>query len=462
METRWVIFGRAGASGVAAGALVGVAAVMLAGTAVAHRLAVDASEPLLEVTHLPVLLTAGGEPVELRYDVYCSGEGDSEAADCEATGTVYVRSGGTSGEFDAIALQEDAGASEGRFVAQVPDTIARSRAGFSYYAVLRSSSSGRAVTLPAGGAAAPHESRPLVRAAAVVLGSHVFDRTRSADERVAEAAWGEGDGDVALEEGHNLAPIGGSAFDVDESGTVHVLDEANRRVLRWSPGRRGPQHVPLAIRGTLADLSVAEDGAMYVLETTADTGRSPLMRIFAADGAARGVVEIAERAAAVRMGPNGPVALQQPSGQWMRAASSGRPLPGGDQARSGRSGRPLADGGEVIVLRVGNEVRVALVGRNGARRSWRVTSDTALAEVQLAEPLGDRLLLVVRAYTDAESEFVALLLDRDGLAQRFSLSSADWAETAPLSRFRLAGSSLYRLGSTPQGIFVDRFDLEVR
>jgi hypothetical protein len=116
----------------------------------------------------------------------------------------------------------------------------------------------------------------------------------------------------------------------------------------------------------------------------------------------------------------------------------------------------------VIVLRVGNEVRVALVGRNGARRSWRVTSDTALAEVQLAEPLGDRLLLVVRAYTDAESEFVALLLDRDGLAQRFSLSSADWAETAPLSRFRLAGSSLYRLGSTPQGIFVDRFDLEVR
>jgi hypothetical protein len=44
----------------------------------------------------------------------------------------------------------------------------------------------------------------------------------------------------------------------------------------------------------------------------------------------------------------------------------------------------------------------------------------------------------------------------------FSVASADWAETAPLSRFRLRGSGLYQLGSTPGGLFVDRFDLEVR
>jgi hypothetical protein len=45
---------------------------------------------------------------------------------------------------------------------------------------------------------------------------------------------------------------------------------------------------------------------------------------------------------------------------------------------------------------------------------------------------------------------------------RASLDSVDWAETAPLSRFRLRGSSLYQLGSTSAGLFVDRFDLEVK
>ncbi len=47
-------------------------------------------------------------------------------------------------------------------------------------------------------------------------------------------------------------------------------------------------------------------------------------------------------------------------------------------------------------------------------------------------------------------------------AQQFAVASADWAETAPLSRFRLVGRSLYQLGSNAAGAFVDRYDLEVR
>ena len=67
-----------------------------------------------------------------------------------------------------------------------------------------------------------------------------------------------------------------------------------------------------------------------------------------------------------------------------------------------------------------------------------------------------------RLYEDTIDEFVVLVLDRHGLVDRFSLDSADWAETSPLGRFRLLGRSLYRLGSTPAGAFVDRYDLEVR
>jgi hypothetical protein len=116
----------------------------------------------------------------------------------------------------------------------------------------------------------------------------------------------------------------------------------------------------------------------------------------------------------------------------------------------------------VIVLRTGNEVRLALVNGDVVRHAWRVTSATPLAEVQLAEPLGRGLLVVVRVYTDAEDEFVALVLGPAGLVQSVSLDAADWAESAPLSRFRLLGSSLYQLGSTRGGLFVDRFDLEVK
>jgi hypothetical protein len=58
-----------------------------------------------------------------------------------------------------------------------------------------------------------------------------------------------------------------------------------------------------------------------------------------------------------------------------------------------------------------------------------------------------------------DAEFVVLVLGRAGIVSRFSVPGSDWADSAPLSRFRLAGNSLYQLGSTPAGVFVDRYDL---
>jgi hypothetical protein len=445
-----------------AGALAGVAAAVPTMAAVAHVLAPDISEPLLEATHLPALITDPSEPVDLAYDVYCATDESEASAPCDANGTVYVRAG-EAGAFEALALRRDPAAPGLRLTARVPAGIAASRAGFSYYAAISSEASGRSVTLPAGGSGAPQQSLPLARDAAVELGRQAFGPGREADARVAEASWGSGPGAVGLEQGRNLAPIGGSSFDVDESGVVTVLDEANRRLLRWRPGARSPEHVPLSIRGTLADLSVGTDGTLYVLETAADVGRAAQLRAFGADGVAHDVVDLAERGSAVRVGPDGPVVLRQPSGQWMPAILDGRPLGASEQSRAGRTGRPVAGGREVVVLRTGAyEVRAALLGANGTQRTWRVTSDTALAEVQLAEPYREGLVLVVRAYTDDAAEFVVLVLGHKGLVGRFSLDANDWAETAPVSRFRLAGSSLYQLGSTPDGIFVDRFDLEVQ
>jgi hypothetical protein len=268
---------------------------------------------------------------------------------------------------------------------------------------------------------------------------------------------------VGLEQGRNLPPIGASAFDVDAAGTVVVLDQAHRRLLRWRNGAHVPARVPLSVAGTLADMAVGNDGSVYVLESTAEPGRNPLVRRFDDAGRELEAVETAERTSSqIRMSPNGALVLAHPSHHWMPVAVDGVPASRTEQRRHGRSSRALRGGGEIVVFRYANELRVALISGRSMTRSWRLTSDTPLAEVQLAEPLGQRLVLVVRLYDDGVDEFAVLILDRRGLVDRFTLDPADWAETAPLGRFRLVARSLYRLGSTPAGAFVDRFDLEVR
>jgi hypothetical protein len=449
------------AFGLFAGTLTGALVVALTGAAAPHRLAIQSAKPLLEVTHVPPLLTAAGEPIDLRFDVYCDSGGAQEVPDaCDANGSVFVRPG-DSGDFYEIALAVNGAAAEGRFVAHVPDALAGSPAGFSYFAVVRSAS-GATATYPAGGAAAPERSIPLGGSVDVRLGAHVFGATAAPDRRVAEAEWGDGDGEIGLEQGR-LTPIGASSFDVGRDGAVTILDEAHRRLLRWSPGASMPTDVPVTVNGSLADIAVSDAGSTYVLESTAGPGEAPLVRAFDPNGRPLGTVSVAERSASqIRMGTTGAVALEQPSGQWMPVADTAAPVEPRDQIRRARSARSVPGGGAVIVLRTGNEIRAALVGANGIRRSWRVSSETPLAEVQLAEPLGSKLVLVFRVYTDMSDEFVALVLDRQGLVRQLSIASKDWAEVAPLARFRLAGSALYRLGSTPLGAFVDRFDLGLK
>ena len=449
-----------GTSVLITGAVLGSALVLLAGSAVAYR-AQEPQAAMLEAAHLPPLLTAPGEAVELRYDVFCSTSEETDESPCDAAGSVFVRTGGA-GPFAQLQLRVEPSAMDGRYVALVPPSIARRGRGFSYYAVFVSERAGQTLTLPAGGADAPQQSLPLDRAVEVHIGKHAFGAAGRADERVVRASWGSGAQEIGLEQGRGLPPTGGSSFDVDRFGTVHVLDQVHRRLLRWREGAAAPVDVPLAIDGSLADVSIADDGTVYVLET-ATAARGPLLRTFGPGGKTDGTVQIAERTASqVRIGSSGPVVLQHPSGQWMPAATDGRPLSPQAQKRAGRAGRAVPGVGDVVVLRVGSEIRAAVADGNGVRRAWRVTSDTPLAEIQLAEPLGNRLVLVVRAYTDDSDEFVVLVLGPTGLLSSFALDSADWAETAPLSRFRLAGSALYQLGSTPAGLFVDRFELEVQ
>ena len=92
-------------------------------------------------------------------------------------------------------------------------------------------------------------------------------------------------------------------------------------------------------------------------------------------------------------------------------------------------------------------------------RSWAVESSAKLGEVQLAEPYGDGLLVVIRVWSEKQAEYRVLRLTPAGLAGSFAVGPAEWAETASLSRFRLHGSTLYQLRSGPSGIDVAAYEI---
>ena len=277
-------------AGLVLGALLGSSFLVGSARALAKRDTGVAS--LIDAKHLPPLLTAPGEEVVLRYDVHCvpADEGAEDAASdpgvCSPAGTIFLRAG-MAGPFQPVPLAIDPSADEGRWVARVPAPIAGSRRGFSYYASFRAGSADVTTTLPSGGASSPHRSLPMGRTIQVSLGQHEFGRLRTADKRVAQASWGgSGIAEAGLAGWINFALMGGSSIDVSEDGSVSVLDQVNRRILRWTPGSSAPSALPVPVDGTIADLSIGPDGTMYVLESARADG-GPLVR--ALDPAARSV-----------------------------------------------------------------------------------------------------------------------------------------------------------------------------
>jgi hypothetical protein len=444
------------------GGAAGLTAALLAGIGLG---AIPADEnPLstqpatVDAAHVPPLLALPGEPITLRYAIVCPPSDDG--APCDGSGEVFARAG-DSGGFSRFPLQRGDDSKEGRYFVELPPEISAARDGFSYYAVLRDDASGATITVPAGGEEAPQRSLRIATPTEVKLARHAFGRTRKADARMVAAAWGDDVGEVGLSGSRELGLTGPSAFDVTDDGEVTLLDGVNGRVQRWS--RRHATATPLDVSGGLADLIVEPDGTLDVLEPATLDTPFPRLLSFRADGKLKWSQRLADRTwAKLARGPDGPVVQQQPSEQWLPTAENGEPLTRAAQAQRGRSARHLGGGRGVVVERLGaGELRIAETAPNGIARAWRISSVTPLGEVQLAEPAGNRLVVVVKTYDDDNDEFEVFALDRSGTTGRFAVPAAAWTESAPLARFRLAGAALYQLGSTPAGAFVDRFDLEV-
>jgi hypothetical protein len=144
---------------------------------------------------------------------------------------------------------------------------------------------------------------------------------------------------------------------------------------------------------------------------------------------------------------------------WLPTGQSRPPLAPAEQLSGAQAARSVDGGPSVVVSASPAEARFALVQGDQVVHSWLVRSSTSFGEVQLAEPYGDGLLVVLRLWNETQAEFRVLRLTRDGLAGSFAVDRAEWAESASLSRFRLHGTTLYQLRSAPSGVEIAEFEI---
>jgi hypothetical protein len=400
-----------------------------------------------EILHTPVLLARAGMPVELSFDVVCGALKDEPESHCAPSGSVFVRRVGGS-TFVRLPLRED----HGLLSAVVP--AADAKAGFDYHVVM-DNGRGRTATLPEAGADAPQHVWALDDWTTIDVGAARFGRARAPSSVVRGLSWGRGDSAIGLDSGREQSRIGPSAFDVAPDGSVVLLDQVNHRltVLR----RRGrTSHVPIAFSGGEGDVAVGRDGTLYVL----DSATRPMVRAFTAAGASIAATPLAEPTAdMIRVGPNGPLVHSYPSEMWLSTGAGRPPLSPGRQLASAQPFRSVADGEGVVVRASPSEVKLALVRGGRVTHAWLLHGESSFGEVQLAEPYGDGMLVVVRLWNEKHAEFRVLRLGAEGLLQSFDVAPAEWAESASLSRFRLHGSTLYQLRSGPSGMEIATFEI---
>jgi hypothetical protein len=414
-----------------------------------RRAPVSAGRLPFDVLYRPRTFVSRGKPVELRYEIVCPLTKPPEPGFCVPGGTLHVRRSVDS-DFHAIPLTVRRA---GLASALVPADYTAG-AGFDYYVELHDER-GQVRTVPQAGPDAPQRSWAVDRWTTFDLGTHRFGRTRPAETIVA-AKWGAGLGRLGLRRG-----IGASAFAVRPDDAIVVLDQANRRLALYAPDDSArPEYVRIRFLGGEGDLAIAPDGTVYVL----DTGR-PKEHVFYVRSYSRRLRPLAETRVAeapsdrLQAGTNGATVHGFPSEEWLPLGHGAQLLGPDEQQARARPAPTFAGGKEVAVLAAPREARFALFRGQRLLGRWRVRSKTPLGEVQLAEPFGNGLLVVLRVHTGRRAEWDVLKLTPDGVAKRFTVDAVEWAGSAPASRFRLRGQSLYSLQSGRSGVRILRYAL---
>jgi hypothetical protein len=392
------------------------------------------------VPEAPASLRLPGESAAVHFWLSCI------LVHCRPSARAYVRAVG-SDSFSAVRVVTE---HDGSDVVHVPAAIANAPQGFEYYVAAHNSTSRQQARYPIGGAAAPKRSFLLGHPIVVDLGPPKREVAAPPHRRVVSVAWGSRPVQVGLETIESGRHVGAADFDVTPSGAVWLLDQVKHRALRFTNGSE-TQALPLAIDVEASDLALGPGGELYVL----DNG-TYILHEFASTGRALARFHVPDDLATEVRALGSTVYVDlEPSGQWAPVIRSGTVLDRRSVIRGVLAGEPLPDGRQVVVwARAG--VRVALLSGTGSVvRSWRFVGAAANNPIlELAQPLGKRLVVVLAG----TGSYQVVVLDGHRIVERFAVPKQEWTDSAGVT-LRLVGSSLYYLGSTRTGVFVDRYDL---
>lgn len=399
---------------------------------------------VLEIFYTPPVLVAAGESVRVPVDVVCA---TAEGHACGARVTVGARADGDRG-WQVRTVP----ASKGMSMDLSAPAARAARSGGAVAFWLRARAGTRSISL--GSPSAPLRffvvrRLPVVRVPAVTFGDVRDGRS------VVSLPWGSGSTRAGLIPGNESPTLGPSAFDVDGRGRVALADGAQGRLAVFIGGRLIRQ-VPMAL-GPVADLALGAGGSAFVADR--ESGRVSVRSVGPSGAAGPAGSLGAGLISGIQVVAGRPFVNVLPADQWItpRSTSGATAVP--------TTGMPTtADGAQL--LRVGTErsVRLGLVRNGVVRGAVDLRSDVRFGDVALAavDRLG-RYVVVVRTWRGGDrpvDQYQAMVI-RDGAVERtFGIPDVAFADTPPLSRFRLgADGALYQLRTTPAGVVVVRYEL---
>ena len=271
--------------------------------------------------------------------------------------------------------------------------------------------------------------------------------------------WGSGPMRAGLSLGRESLTIGPSAFDVDEAGRIYLIDGEQDRLAVFSDGTL-VREAPLQLESQ-GDVAVTADGTAHVLDVRNGVAH---VQAIPASGVAPPAVPVGKALSShIRAAGGSAFVNLLPTDAWVRVPTGRDPLPS-PFAGQLAVGHPI--GGDAQLLRVGSSTAVRLAGVSGERLSnaVEIRSEVPLGDVALAEPDGSGgYLCVVRVWRGGPSpadQYQVLHIKRGKVVKTFAVSSEQYADTPPLSTFRLGrDGDLYQLATGPSGFRIFRFDL---
>ncbi|HEY3011022.1 MAG TPA: hypothetical protein VGJ63_23610 [Micromonosporaceae bacterium] len=442
-------------NGIATGALIVIAGLTLAPPAWGAAAPSNGTNPAESVRDDTAAIAVNGEPFRVEFAV---------TAEAVPSGVLYVGNDTTPG-YVAVPLRVGESAWDGpALLGQVPAFVVHGQR-LRYYAVFRAPGTGQTATVPAAGAAGPRQVWVVATPVEVRLGRHRFGALTAADAVVARVG---ADG-VGWEQPSEGAWSGPSSFEIAADGGVWLLDDLNKRLLGWQPGRpdRPAGAVPLPVFP--ADFALGPNGTFYLTGPGTPAEKTMVLYSITADGRVRWRVLLATDLfnGQLRMGPDGVLYDVVPDGWIPVTTAAGTPLSVGEQRRLTQPDQPVPGGGRLVVTYVSRrDARIAVLDATGKPvRAWRVTSATDMAGPGAALPAladGDPVL-PLDVFEDAPTwklEQLALRLTASGAPVRLNLDNAIWGDQ-PTTEYRVGpDGAFYQLQtSRTTGVKIVRYGL---